>query len=160
MDESIGKRAQPVGVRFRTTRRARGAAGSGEDQIAVASDPHPTLVDIVSVGEQVVTFSLWHPKDLPSADWLRLIAIEGETATPDGGHFITRLREQVRILMPDVPEELFERLTYRQLDVIGARSLEEPETDAANPPGGERDSAPSSRSPHGSTAGATPSSSV
>jgi hypothetical protein len=106
------------------------------------------------------SFALWHPLDLQWAFYCKLQAIEQELS---GSFNLSRVPDKVRLLMPDLPEDLFTALTANQIlsiaiksgQVPGEQPLEAREVDAANPPVGERASATSSRSPRDSSAGAT-----
>jgi hypothetical protein len=73
--------------------------------------------------------------------------------------------DKLKLLMPDMPEDIFTALTANQIVSIAAKSWQVPgeqplesqarEADASNPPAGERASAMSSRSPRDSSVGAT-----
>jgi hypothetical protein len=107
-------------------------------------------------------FALWHPMDLSWPLFFKLQAIEQELS---GAALLAGVPDKLKLLMPDLPEDIFTALTANQIVSIAAKSWQVPgetvpetqarEADAANPPGGERASATSSRSPHGSSAGAT-----
>jgi hypothetical protein len=106
-------------------------------------------------------FPLWHPMDLQWLPFSKLQAIDQEVSS--GGH-LSRVPEKVKLLMPDLPDDVLTALTANQIVSIALKSGqipgEEPETqaregDAANPPAGERASVTSSRSPRDSSAGAT-----
>jgi len=139
-----------------------------EDPLADAANPSPGWVlELSEDGRSLGTWDLWHPADLASSDTLKLMSIEREIDALPGDQYVARVREQIQLLIPDLPAESFERLTHRQLQAIGTKCWERPgesrtesaerKADAANPPDGERASASSSRSPVASMAGATPS---
>ena len=121
-------------------------------------------------GGSLGLWDLWHPADLASSDTIKLMSIEREVQALPGDQYVARVREQIQLVLPDLPAEHFERLSHRQLLAIGTKCWETPgetskessdrKADAANPPGGERASASSSRSPLDSTDGAMPSSSL
>lgn len=145
----------------------RPPAAEGEDPLVVASNPQPSWMLHVheAQGVDLGAFELWHPLDLVSGETLKLMAIERETAGVSGEAYMGRIREQVGLLVPDLPADLFERLSGHQLLSIGIRAWQRPgetrqeakdrDLDATNPPVGERDLVSSSRSPLGSTDGAT-----
>jgi hypothetical protein len=139
-----------------------------QDPLADAANPMPGwLLELSEGGQSIGTWELWHPADLASSDTLKLMSIEREIDALPGDEYVARVREQIQLLIPDLPPESFECLTHRQLQAIGTKCWERPgetrkesaerKADAANPPDGERASASSSRSPVASMAGATPS---
>lgn len=139
-----------------------------EDPLADAANPSPGwILELSEEGRSLGTWELWHPADLASSDTLKLMSIEREVEALPGDQYVARVREQIQLVLPDLPAESFELLTHRQLLAIGTKCWEKPaesrkesaerKADAANPPGGERASDSSSRSPVASMAGATPS---
>lgn len=140
-----------------------------QDPLADAANPSPGwMLELTEDGGgSLGLWDLWHPADLASADTIKLMSIEREVEALPGDQYVARVREQIQLVLPDLPAESFERLSHRQLLAIGTKCWETPgenrkesadrKADAANPPDGERVSDSSSRSPLGSTVGATPS---
>jgi hypothetical protein len=138
------------------------------DPLADAANPSPGwLLEMIEDGRALGAWELWHPADLPSSDTLKLMSIEREVEALPGDQYVARVREQIQLVLPDLPAEHFELLSHRQLLAIGTRCWERPgetrkeaadrKADAANPPDGERGLDSSSRSPRASLVGATPS---
>ena len=155
-----------VWVRFVARKRRR-----SDDPLVTAQNPQPSwtvcatevgdaAADEVPIGE----YALWNPLNLISADSLRVMELETDTPGLTGREHLARAREQVRLCMPAMPDAVFERLSTQQLLWIAKQAWQRPdetaseasarEADALNPPGGERASDSSSRSPLGSLAGA------
>lgn len=140
-----------------------------QDPLADAANASPGW--ILEVSEEgagsLGTWELWHPSDIPSLETIKVVSIERDVAALSNDEYIARVREQIQLVLPDLPAEVFERLTHRQLLAIGEKCWQIPgetkkesaerKADAANPPGGGPESASSSRSPHASLVGATPS---
>jgi hypothetical protein len=161
-----GKSARKPRVRIRFVASLRAASPRDDDDPLVAAiNPEPTwTLEVEAPPAPVKAYGLWHPMDLASGDTLKLLSIERDTAGLDGAAYIGRIREQVLLLIPELDDEVFEQLSTQQLLAIGRRAWQRPtetkpeasarEADAGNPPGGERASAISSRSPDGSLVGA------
>jgi len=141
-----------------------------QDPLADAANAAPGwILELTDESGSLGLWDLWHPADLASSDTIKLMSIEREVEALPGDQYIARVREQIQLVLPDLPAEHFERLSHRQLLAIGTRCWEPPgetrkessdrKADAANPPDGERASASSSRSPLDSTGGVMPSSS-
>jgi hypothetical protein len=132
--------------------KAANAGPSWSVQFKPADDP----------GALPRAFALWHPMDLSWPLFFKLQAIEQELS---GAALLSGVPDKLKLLMPDLPEDVFTALTANQIVSIAAKSWQVPgeqplesqarEADAANPPAGERVSATSSRSPRDSSVGAT-----
>ena len=130
-----------------------------EDPLVRAANARPGWILKLSdsAGADVGSYLVWHPMDLASGDTVKVMSIEAETRGADGAAYMQRIREQIQQIVPDLPDEVFERLTSRQLLAIGMKAWQEVgetrqektdrEGDAANPHGGERGLDSSSRSP-------------
>lgn len=137
-----------VRIRFLATGAPLATLAKDDDPLILATNPVPSWILEMSDGTSLGEFFLWHPMDLASGDTLKLLSIERETAGLPGGAYVTRIREQVQLLVPDLPDDLFERLTSQQLLAIGTKAWQRPgetrqeaagrEADAVNPPVGER----------------------
>jgi len=170
MGEQPGSIHKVPRVRIRFLPNARAAAGGDEDPLVVAANAeHSWMLEVTEVDQPAPLgqWPLWHPFDRVSAETIKLLSIERETAGLAQGAYLERIREQIQLLLPELPDEVFGRLTAQQLLAIGTKAWQRPgetrkesavrEDDAANPPGGGRDLASSSRSPAASSGGATPS---
>lgn len=171
MAEQTSRRTKPprVWIRFLPAPRSAGP----RDKTDPLSDPRakkpaPSWILELIEGEEtrLGAWDVWMPGDLPLPESDRLIEIDDELVGLTGKQYLAVLREWTRLVVPDLPEEHLERLTYRQGLAIKTKANEEPgesaeeakerlKADAANPPDGERGSDPSSRSPRDSMAGAT-----
>lgn len=158
MTEPTQKKTRGVRIRFTPVIPP---PAEGDDPLVAAANPRPSWILHVDAA----AFDLWHPLDLESSDTLKCLAIEREIQGVSSEAYLTRVRDQVSLLVPDLSPELRDRLSGHQLLAIGIKSWQrqaetkaeakERTADAANPPDGERDSASSSRSPAASTVGAT-----
>jgi hypothetical protein len=135
-----------------------------EDPLVAAANAGPSwMVEFVPFDLGTLPhrrFELWHPMNTRMREFIKI-----RTAALEPNFTLTDLPDNVKILMPSVPEDVFEALTWNQVSSIAAKAWQVPgenaaemqarEADAANPPAGGRDLATSSRSPLGSSAGAT-----
>lgn len=170
MAEPTGITPKTSRVRIRFLSAALAARSDDDDPLLVAANAqHSWRLQITDVGQgaPLGDWGLWHPMDLLSAETIKLLSIEREMSGLASDTYLTRIREQIQLLVPDLPSEIFDRLTAQQILAIGLKAWQRPgetkkesavrEADAVNPPGGERDSDSSLRSPAASLAGATPS---
>lgn len=164
VEQSAGKRRR-ARITFRPGPRATSRVDA-EDPLVDAANPKAAwLLEVFADGEPLGEWELWHPIDLLSADTLKLLSIERDVAGKPGDQVVARVREQIQLLLPELPAATFELLTHRQLLAIASKAWEEPgedrktaaerKEDAANPPAGERAPDSSSRSPLAASAGAT-----
>lgn len=155
-------------VRIRFVANLRGAPSNGDDPlVAEANAEHSWLLEVLEPGQPTPlgSWPIWHPLRLPSKQSMKVFSIEQDAAAMTAAAQVERVREQIQLVVPELAADIFERLTFKQLIAIAkkcweeigekAEQAKERETDAANPPGGERDSDSSLRSPAASTAGAT-----
>jgi len=143
------------------------AVEGGEDPIVVAANPRPAWLLRITEGPRAVgQWDIWHPLDVVSADALKLLSIEREIAGASNEAYLQRVREQIGYIVPDLPDEIYARLSTYQLLAIGQKCWQVPnetraesstrEADVANPPAGARESAPSSPAPLAASDGVTP----
>lgn len=154
MAEQTGSAPKRRRVRIRFLPGPRPARPiDADDPLADAANPSPAwLLEVTEDGRGGLgTWDLWHPADLASLETLKLLSIERDVEALSADQYVGRVREQIQLLIPDLPAEVFELLTHRQLQAIGAKCWETPgetrqeraerKEDAANPPAGERVSA-------------------
>lgn len=122
-----------------------------EDLVAAGANPVPGwFLDLLDEDRVLGSWELWNPQDIPCLDHIKVLTIEQDMGALPGSQYIERAREQIRLLIPDLPAAHLDALTIRQLMAIGTKCFEVPgetrkdsterKADAANPPGGERDS--------------------
>jgi hypothetical protein len=143
------------------------ALEGGEDPLVVAANPRPAwMLEVMEGTASLGQWALWHPLDVASAETVKLLAIEREISGASSEEYLKRIREQIGYLVPDLPDDIYPRLSPFQLLAIGQKSWQAPaetraqaaerKADAENPPVGAGASAPSSPSPHDDSDGATP----
>ena len=135
-----------------------------DDPLVAAANPCPSWL-LHASDSAGGPWDIWHPLDLPSADTIRLMAIEGDLQGATGEQYMLRIREQVQLLVPELPDALFARLSGHQLFAIGVKAWQRPgetrqegkerQADAANPLNGGGALVPSSPSPLVASDGAT-----
>jgi len=170
MADLTGSSPKAPRVRIRFLAAAPAARSDDDDPLLVAANAqYSWRLQVTEVGQPAPLgeWGLWHPMDLFSAETIKLLSIEREMAGLSSDGYLIRIREQIQLLVPDLPTEVFDRLTAQQILAIGLKAWQRPgetkkesavrEADAANPPVGERDLASSSRSPAGSLDGVIPS---
>jgi hypothetical protein len=135
-----------------------------EDPLVAAANAGPSwTVEFVPALEGSLPhrrFALWHPMDLAWPQFFKLQAVD---QAPSMATLLSGVPDKLKLLMPDLPEEVFHALTANQIVSIAAKAWQGPgetvvetqarEADAANPPAGGRDLATSSRSPLASSPG-------
>jgi hypothetical protein len=143
------------------------ALEGGEDPLVVAANPRPAwLLEVTEGPVSLGQWELWHPLDVVSAETLKLLAIERDINGASSEEYLKRIREQIGYLVPELPDDIYARLSPFQLLAIGQKSWQAPaetraqvatrQADAANPPVGAGDLAISSPSPHDDSDGVTP----
>lgn len=94
-----------------------------------------------STGQTFGPFDVWSAMDLPGDDTIRVFSIEQDVMGKPMAEWIARVREQITLLAPDLPEDLLPRLTARQLLKIAEESAGGKAASPVDPPPGGRASA-------------------
>jgi hypothetical protein len=139
-----------------------------EDPIISADNPRPSwmLTATEGRGEPIGTWEVWHPHHLTAGDYSTLIAKElARNAGPSDGDPMKGHRELFGYGVPDMPTDLYDRLSPNQMLAIERKIWQRPgetkaeaaerKADAANPPVGAGTSASPSPAPPAGSDGVT-----
>jgi hypothetical protein len=163
MPDTVAKKAARIQITFTAVPQI-----PDEDPIVAADNPSPSwmLSATEGRGEPIGTWEVWHPHHLTVGDYLKLIKGEvalGATASP--GDPMTSHRELFGYTVPEMPADLYERLSPNQMLAIERKIWGKPgetradaterKADAANPPAGAGTSASPSPAPLVASDGAT-----
>lgn len=139
-----------------------------EDPLVAADNPRASwmLSAAEGAGEAIGSWEVWNPHHLTAGEYSKLIAADAAwRATPTAEDPMTRLRSLLEASVPDMPKDLFDRLSPNQILSIEKKIWQQPnetraaaaerKADAANPPVGAGSSASSSPAPLAASDGAT-----